>query len=94
MNLSVQNNIMNKNTNYTLLQKRSFKGKYLTPEAFAVESEIINKIKTLPNNIFLDYSEFLKFCKSIDITPKISRAITKRLAEVRHVNKNFKSFFV
>lgn len=86
MNLSIKHNIMNRNTNYILIQKTPFKGKIITPEAFAAEPEIIRKIKTLPEKIFLESAEFLKFCKSINITPKISRAIKKRLAEVRQVN--------
>ena len=82
MNLSVQNYIMN-NTHCNLIQKTAFKGKYLTSKAFAKEPEVLEKIKTLPKNVFIEQAEFLKFCKSIDITPKISGAITKRLAEVR-----------
>jgi len=82
MNLSVQKYIMN-NTRYTPIQNTTFKGKFLTQKAFAAESEIVEKIKTLPNKVFLEYSEFTKFCKSIDITPKINRAIKNRLLEVR-----------
>ncbi len=94
MYLSIQSNMVNKNTNYTLKSKVSFKGKFLTPEAFAAENKIIEKIKTLPNNIFLDSAEFTKFCKSIDITPKINGAITKKLIEVRQTKMNSKSFIV
>ena len=87
MNLSIQD--INKNNNYTIIKmpKMAFKGNYLKPEAFAAENEIIEKIRTMPDNIFKEQVEFLKFCKSIDITPKISRVITKRLAEVRQVKE-------
>ena len=83
MNLSIQN--INQNTNYTMIRtpKMTFKGYYLKPDAFKAESEIIGKIRTMPDNIFKEKDEFLKFCKSIDITPKISRIIKKRLVEVR-----------
>lgn len=83
MNLSIQNHIMNKNTNYTLIQGTTFKAKTLTRKAFAAEPEVIEKIKTLPNDVFIDLAKFLKFCKSIDITPRITGAINRRLAEVR-----------
>ena len=87
MNLSIQN--INKISNYAIVRKpkTTFKGYYLKPEAFTAESEIVEKIKTMPDNIFKEKTEFLKFCKSIDITPKISRAITKKLAEVRQTQK-------
>lgn len=85
MKLSVQNHTMN-NTNYALIHKTAFSGKTLTPKAFAAETEIIEKIKSLPRNVFEEKTEFLKFYKSIDVTPKISRAMTKRLAEVRQAN--------
>lgn len=85
MKLSVQSHIMKNNANYTLIQKTNFKGGKLTSKAFAAEAEILENIKTLPKNVFLEQEEFLKFCKTIDITPKISSAIKKRLAEVRQV---------
>ena len=91
MNLSVQNHIMN-NTGYNSIQKTSFTGKFLTPKAFAAEAEVIERINTLPKNVFLECSEFVKFCKSIDITPKINRAIKNRLTEVRQTNLGSKSF--
>ena len=92
MNLSIQRcRVMNTNPNI-LTQKPSFKGRFLTPEAFAAEEEIIKKINTLPQNIFLECAEFVKFCKSIDITPKISGAIRKRLVEVRQPNISSKSY--
>ncbi|MEE3349811.1 MAG: hypothetical protein VZR09_07205 [Candidatus Gastranaerophilaceae bacterium] len=91
MNLSVQNHIMN-NTNYTSIQKTSFKGKFLTPKAFAAEAEVIERINTLPKNVFLECSKFTKFCKSIDITPKINRALKNRLVEVRQTKVGSKSF--
>ena len=37
----------------------------------------------MPENIFKEKAEFLRFCKSINITPNISRAIKKRLTESR-----------
>ena len=86
MNLSIHSHIKS-NTNYALMQKTTFKGKLLKPSAFAAEPEVIARIKKLPNNVFMDSIAFTKFCKSIDITPKISRAITKRLAEVRQTVK-------
>lgn len=86
MNLSIQNHhMMNKNTTYRFIQKTAFKGKYLTSDAFSREFEIIEKIKSLPNNVFEEKSEFVKFCKSISITPNIYGAIKKRLSEVRQV---------
>ena len=81
MNLSVQNHIMN-NTHYNLIQRTAFKGKYLTAKAFAKEPEVLEKIKTLPQNVFKEQAKFTKFCNSIDITPRITGAINKRLAEV------------
>ena len=92
MNLSIQN--INKNTNYTMIrtQKITFRGYYLKPEAFAAEHEIVEKIKTMPDNIFKEQAEFLKFCKSIDITPKICSAIKKRLTEVWQAKSSSKSF--
>jgi len=77
MNLSIQN--ITKNTNYAMIRtsKVTFKGYYLTPDAFRAEGAIIEKIKTMPDSVFKEKNEFLKFCKSIDITPKISHAITK-----------------
>ena len=69
--------------------KVTFKGYYLTPDAFRAEGAIIEKIKTMPYSVFKEKNEFLKFCKSIDITPKISHAITKKLVEVRQVKKGF-----
>ena len=92
MNLLIQNQVINRNANCILIQKNSFKGKFLTKKAFAAEDEIVKKINTLPQNIFLECVEFLKFCKSIDITPKISRALKKRLIEARQTNVNSKSF--
>ena len=92
MNLSIQSHIVNKNVNYISMQKNSFKGKFLTPEAFAAEEEVIKRINALPKNIFLECAEFVKFCKSIDITPRISGALKKRLAEARQRNINSKSF--
>lgn len=91
MNLSVQNHIIN-STRYASIQKTSFKGKFITQKAFDAEPEVIERIKTLPKNVFLECSEFVKFCKSIDITPRISTALTKRLAEVWQTNSCSKSF--
>ena len=92
MNLSVQN--ISKNTNYTMIRtsKITFKGYHLKPEAFTAEREIVEKIRTMPDNTFKEQAEFLKFCKSIDITPKISIAITKKLAEVWQTKASFKSY--
>ena len=92
MNLSIQH--INKNTNYTIIRasKMTFREYHLKPEAFMAEREIVEKIRTMPDNIFKEQDEFLKFCKSINITPKISRAITKKLAEVWQVNASSKSF--
>ena len=89
MNLSVQNYVINKNTNYTVVQlpKTGFKGKFLTSKAFAAERKMIEKIKTMPNNIFEEWAEFLKFCKNIDIIPKISGVKNKRLTSVHNKNK-------
>lgn len=89
MNLSVQNYVINKNTNYTVvhLPKTGFKGKFLTSKAFASERKVIEKIKTMPNNIFEKWAELLKFCKNIDIIPKISGVKNKRLATVHNKNK-------
>ena len=92
MNISIQN--INKNTNYNMIRtpKMNFRGYHLKPDAFMAEREIAEKIRTMPDNIFKENAEFLKFCKSIDITPKISRAITKKLAEVWQANAGSKSF--
>ena len=89
MHLIIQN--INKNTNYAMIRapKMTFKGYHLKPEAFRAEGVIIEKIRTMPDNVFKEKNEFLKFCKSIDITPKISHAITKKLVEVRQVKKGF-----
>lgn len=87
MKLSVQNYKMSK-TNHTLIQKPALKGKTLTPKAFAAETEIIEKIKSLPRYVFVERTEFLKFYKNIGITPKIYRAITKRFIEVRQTKVN------
>ena len=89
MSLSIQT--INKNTNYAMIRtpKITFKGYHLKPDAFRAEGEIVEKIKTMPDSIKKKKDEFLKFCKSIDITPKISRAITKKLAEVRQVKRGF-----
>ena len=91
MNLSIHSHIKS-NTNYALMQKTTFKGKLLKPSAFTAEPEIIERIKTLPQNVFLDSVTFLKFCKSIDITPKISQAIKRRLTEVWQTNASSRSF--
>lgn len=91
MNLSIHSHIKS-NTNYALMQKTTFKGKPLKPSAFAAEPEIVEKIKTLPNNVFMDSVAYLKFCKSIDITPKISQAIKKRLTEVWQANSSSRGF--
>ncbi len=72
--------------------KMTFKGYHLKPEAFSAEREIVEKIRTMPDNIFKEQAEFLKFCKSINITPKISSAIKHRLAEVWQTKANSKSF--
>ena len=92
MNLSIQNTI--NNTNYSMIRtpKMTFKCYHLKPEAFIAEGKIVEKIKAMPDNIFKEQAEFLKFCKSIDITPKISRAIKNRLAEVWQAKANSKSF--
>ena len=92
MSLSIQNT--NKVTNYTMIRtpKKTFKGRHLKSDAFAAEHEIVEKIKAMSDNIFKEQAEFLKFCKSIDITPKISRAIKNRLTEVWQVKANSKSF--
>ena len=89
MHLTIQN--INKNTNYAIIKAPMvpFKGYYLTPDAFRAEGAIIEKIKTMPDSVFKEKNEFLKFCKSIDITPKISVALKKRLAEVRQVEREF-----
>ena len=89
MNLFIQN--INKNTNYAMMRtpKMTFNGYHLKPDAFTAEHEIVEKIRTMPDNIFKERAEFLKFCKSIDITPKISRVITKRLVEVRQTKEKF-----
>ena len=57
------------------------------------EREVVEKIKTMPDNIFKEQAEFLKFCKSIDITPKISSVIRNRLAEVWQAKVGSKSFY-
>ena len=92
MNLSIQH--INKNTNYKMIRtpKMTFRGYHLKPEAFMAEREIVEKIKTMPDNIFKEQAEFLKFCKSIDITPKISSVIKNRLVEVWQVKASSKSF--
>ena len=92
MILSIQH--MNKNTNYTKIRtpKTTFRGYYLKPEAFMAEREVVEKIITMPDYIFKEQTEFLKFCKSIDNTPKISRAIKNRLAEVWQGNASSKTF--
>ena len=92
MNLSIQHNVMTKNANYISIPKNSFKGTFLTKEAFAAESKIIEQINNLPKNVFLEFAEFVKFCKSIVITPKINGVLKKRLVEVRQANINSKSF--
>ena len=91
MNLSIQSHMMS-NNNRVLTQRTTFKEKFLTPSAFAAEPEVIARIKKLPNNVFMDSIAFTKFCKSIDITPKISQAITKRLSEVWQAKASSKSF--
>ena len=91
MNLSIHNHILS-NTNYALIKKITFKEKILSQNAFTAEPEIVERIKTLPQNVFMDSVTFLKFCKSVDITPKISRAIKNRLAEVWQTNASSKSF--
>lgn len=92
MNLSIQSYAINNNSSSILMQKNSFKGKYLTPEAFAAEEEIIKKINKLPQNVFLECAKFVRFCHSIDITPRITGALRRRLVEVRQTNVNSKNF--
>lgn len=90
MNLSIQNNKISNNRSQ--MQRITFKARMLTPSAFAKEPEIVERIKILPQNVFMDSAAFLKFCKSIDVTPKISREIKKRLVEIWQAKASSKSF--
>lgn len=79
MRIHMQSYMANNNNNYARkkMSKTTFKGRILTADAFAAEQGIIEKIKTMPSNIFKEQTEFKKFCKNISITPRISVAITK-----------------
>ena len=63
------------------ISKINFKGNVI-PDTFVSEQEIINKIKTMPRKTLEEREAFIKYCKSIKITPQISAAINERLANI------------
>lgn len=70
--------------NNSLSQKMSkinFKSNMI-PDTFVSEQEIIKKIKTMPRETLEERQAFIKYCKSIKLTPQISAAINERLANL------------